>query len=104
MASKREIKLWNGKTMQGYDANGVLGLYLEEQSNLWRAVHLSSGRDLCGPDGRWKRKRSCLIFIEEVAHFNWDVSDEQSMYDANGGYEMVLPVYLEAVKKALEAE
>lgn len=104
MAKKAEIKLWNGKTVQGYDANGVLGLYLHDESNLWRAVHLASGRNLCGPSGTFKKKRSCLIFIEKVAHFNWDVSDEETMYFMNGGYETVLPIYQAAVKKALEAE
>lgn len=101
MASKSNFHVNRlNKTVDGYRVNEQLGLYLDAEENLWRGIHLKTGDDIVGPHGRWKKKRSCLAFIESFVDFDWDVVDEEDMYSKNNGFEVVKERYFAAVKVA----
>jgi hypothetical protein len=101
MASKSSfyVKRLN-KTVDGYRVNEQLGLYLDDEDKLWRGCHLPTGQDLIGRDGRWKKKRSCLSFVESFVDFDWQVETEEELYEQNGGFEAVKDFYLAAVSRA----
>lgn len=105
MANKHKFHVNRlNKTVDGYKVDDNLGLYLDDEDKLWRGVHLSTGQDLVGRDGTWKKKRSCLAFVESFVDLDWNVIDEDSMYSKNGGFEAVKERYFEAVRKAEELE
>lgn len=104
MATKTQITLKDGRSVAGYDANGVLGVFLDDDG-LWKGVKLSNGMLLVGPNGLWKKKRAALAFVETVSSLNWDgVDTEEQHYAANGGYDAVYAVYSEAVRKGRELD
>ena len=101
MASKHTFHVNRlNTTVDGYKVNEFLGLYLDEEDKLWKGIHLVTGDDLVGPHGRWKKKRSCLAFVESFIDMDWDVVDEEDMYSKNGGFETVKDRYFAAVKVA----
>lgn len=91
------------KEVDGYKHNDDIGLYLDDETKLWSAVHLRSGHVLEGLDGQWKMKRQCLEFIKGVEGLNYDVSTNEELIEKNGGFDAVLAIYLAAVKKGKEA-
>lgn len=100
MAQKTTIRLKDGRSVAGYDHNGVLGVFLDDDG-LWKGVKLSNGMLLVGPSGLFKKKRAALAFVETVSSLNWDgVDTEEQHYAANGGYDAVYAVYSEAVNNA----
>lgn len=103
MAHKQKlfIKELNAE-IDGYAHNDELGLVLHD--GLWKAVHVRTGQWLIGPKGKFKRKRSCLAFIEALADLDWSADSEEDMYSLNGGFEAVKVRYFEAVRKGEELE
>jgi len=105
MASKHKFHANRlNETIDGYKVNDFLGLYLDPNDNLWRGCHLKTGKDLEGPNGRWKKKRACLSFVEAFIDLEWDVTNENEMYAQNGGYDAVFERYKIAVNKGRELE
>jgi len=105
MATKQKLTIHRLNTVvDGYAHNEHLGLYLDPSDNFWRAVHIATGKDLEGPSGRWKKKRSCLAFVEAFSNFDWSVETEEELYERNGGFDSLVEKYAEAVKIAEELE
>lgn len=105
MATKSQFHVKRlDKTVDGYKVDDNLGLYLDDEDKLWRGCHLPTGQDLVGRDGKWKKKRACLAFVESFVDFDWQVETEEELYERNGGFDVVKDVYLVAVKKAEELE
>ena len=90
--------------IDGYKVTDHLGLYLDPNDNLWRGCHLKTGDDLVGPNGTWKRKRACLAFVESFIDLDWEVENEEEMYERNGGFESLVEMYKQAVNKGRELE
>lgn len=105
MATKAKFQVKRlSQEIDGYKVNDFLGLYLDPNDNLWRGCHLKTGNDLDGPDGRWKKKRSCLSFVESFIDLDWEVENADEMYERNGGFAAMLDRYRGAVKKGRELE
>jgi len=105
MASKQKLQIKRlNQTVDGYAHNDFLGLYLDPEDNLWRAVHIASGSDLEGPTGTWRKKRACLAFISGLENMDWNIMSEAEMLDKNGGWDSVVEIYKAAVELGREAE
>lgn len=103
MAHKQKlfIKELNAE-IDGYAHNENLGLVLHD--GLWRGLHIRTGQWLVGPKGKFKRKRSCLAFIEALADLDWSADSEDGLYERNNGFEAVKVRYFEAVRIGEELE
>jgi hypothetical protein len=102
MASKQKLFIKSKQTkVDAYQHDENLGLFLDDDG-LWKAVHIRTGQLICGPSGTFKKKRSCLAFIESINALDWTADDEEEMYLRNGGFEAMKERYFAAVEKARE--
>ena len=98
MAHKQKLFIKELNTeIDGYAHNDELGLALHD--GLWHGVHIRTGQWLIGPKGKFKRKRSCLAFIEALADLDWSADSEDELYERNNGFEAVKERYSAAVLK-----
>lgn len=104
MATKGTIKRADGAEFEGYHHDKNLGLFLNPETNLWQGIHLATGNYISGPRGKFKRKRSCIRFLEHFENLNWDVATDEEMLEANGGFDAVKVIYDKAYEEAMKLE
>lgn len=106
MAKKTILKIkgkeGHSEYYDGYKYNDFLGLAL--MGDTWQAVHIPTGCVIVGKDAKFKRKRSCLKYVEMLEHLDFDIQNTEELYAKNGGKESIWKAYDIAYNEGVKLE